>query len=211
VQLGITVIMKQRNHVDADNGAARRAGSKVIAVLCCLGCLVLSPAWGCGDDGAFDAAKSAAPPARKSLRLFVFPNEIEPLGEATIAVETEPCPDCNVCLRSGDADRGRVLGPPGSELEQANGLVVIAADAANTLTSLVYRAPNREGSDVIAASLVRPTSEASPCQGDLIDTTTARVITRKPSAADSEESDAGPAEPVPEPELPDAGDASDAG
>lgn len=112
----------------------------------------------------------------KPLRLFVFPREVEPLGQATVAVEVEACEGaCTVCLRvQREGATAALLGPPGVPLAKDSGLVAIPGQEESLLASMVYVAPTGEGSEVIAATLF----EGTRCSGDILDTTTARVVIR---------------------------------
>lgn len=130
--------------------------------------LLLFPA---GCDGEDETTVQSKP-----LRLFVFPNEVEPLGQATVAVEVDSCTDCSICLTVHRHDKSvALLGPAGLPLERDGSLVIIPAKDTSTLTSIVYSAPLQEGSELISATL----REEPGCSGRIVDTTTARVLVRR--------------------------------
>ena len=149
--------------------------------------LVACALLGCGDDDS-----SVSTPA--TLRLFAFPDAVEPSGQTTIAVELEH-PDCDgttklctvcigVALTQGG---GQLFGPPGLDVDGGSLIgVTIASDGSKKLLeSLTYVAPNHEGSEVVSASAFSgATSCKQPHSAEtLLASSTVRIDIRKPSPA----------------------------
>ncbi len=128
----------------------------------------------CGDDTA--TAREAAP-----LRAFAFPSTVEPKGSATVAIEMdlEDCATddaCTICvaLPSG---AGR-LSPPAGVQVPAGGVLSLPSTPA-ILHSMVYTAPDDEGSDVVSVSAFVGSGldcTAGPPVASLRATTTTRIV-----------------------------------
>ena len=145
------------------------------------------------DNGESDHSS----PLVAELQAFAFPNTIEPSGQATIAVKVNSthCKDkstCVVCVGMPGGG-GHLFAPAGIDVEDGKS-IALQADAL-ALNSLVYVAPNHEGSEVVSAALFKdsvtggqkPTCSALSA-GNLIATTTVRVVIKNPPP-DEEEMD----------------------
>ncbi len=153
-----------------------------------IACMLL----GCSDDDS-----SASPPAA-SLRLFAFPNAVEPGGQTTIAVALSH-PDCDgaakpctVCIGMPVTQGGgQLFGPPGLDVDGGPliGLTLTSDGSKQLLDSLTYVAPNHEGSEVVSGSAFQGTTscEQSHSPDALLASSTVRIEIRNPSPA----SDAG--------------------
>lgn len=146
----------------------------------------------CSDESS---GNDGDPPG---FALFVFPNEVEPLGQATVAVEVGPsaCNDreCTICLGVPKVEgAGLLFGPPGAADPGGSPVVQLSTDDTNSLTSMTYQAPNREASEVISAALYERGKDCSNPDGTPLRTTTERVTIRRPSADSGSEGEGGAA------------------
>lgn len=148
-------------------------------------------AFGCDENAA--SGRDVTP----SLSLFVFPNEVEPRGQATVAVELREgaCPDaggCVICLGVPKSEgAGLLFGPPGSADPAGSPVVQMSTKDSNSLTSITYQAPDREASEVVSAALYEADKDCSVPGGDPLATTTERVTIRRPSPDAGEEGPGG--------------------
>jgi len=150
--------------------------------------LFVAAAWcSCTADGD-DSSPHVA-----DLQAFAFPSTVEPNGAVTIAVKVNrgECKDngtCLVCVGMPGGG-GRLFAPAGLNVEDGKSVALPAADLA--LNSLVYVAPDHEGSEVVSAALFKAsvtTGKAASCAGlnadNLVGTATVRILIKNPPSVE---------------------------
>lgn len=155
--------------------------------------LFMGALWCSCDNGEDDGSS----PLVADLQAFAFPNTIEPSGQATIAVKVNnaDCKDkssCVVCVGMPGGG-GHLFAPAGIDVEDGKSIALQANALA--LNSLVYVAPNHEGSEVLSAALFKDSvleGQTPTCSGlsagNLIATTTVRVVIKNPPPEEMDDS-----------------------